>query len=1263
MTQPTAARPSVFLSYAREDDEPFVAALHDRLVRAGIQVWWDRRSMSSRGRSFLQELRDAIDCVDRVIAVIGPHAVRSEYVLVEWRHALLFGTPIVPVLREGRFEDAPREIAKLHGIDMSDDGELDAAVVELVRLLREPVASLGAFVTPVPALPAFFQPREDLLDAMHDELLRDIERPEVVTEAEQVLVLHGMGGVGKSVIAAAFCRLARTRRTVPEGICWIEAGPDAQPVELVRRLARALGAPTSELNDLASARAQLPRLLAGRRCLVVLDDVWDVAAAKPVLNALAPQTRLLLTTRLGDLFPGKPTLSVRPFDASASLRLLSEWSSEPLNKMSHAARSVAERCGGLPFALALCGAMRRDGAVAWADLLEALAEADLAYLEHRFPNYEQYADLLSCLEVSVRALDDALAKSFKELVVLAGAAVIPETAILTLWTRDGEPERKARKRLGNLAAKALVRLEGEPSRRRIVMHSLVGDYLRAAVDLPDQTDLHGQLVEAYAKKCPQGWPSGPHDGYFHANLCRHLAKSERADELRALLQSFPWLRARLAATDPLGLPADYRFLEPDDELQAIAEALRLSLAGLSVDPNELPGQLLGRLSATDTPSARAVCAEARSCDDVCWLEPRIAPLRRPGDPLRYSFDYHQESVYAAAMTPDGLRAVTGDKAGTIVLWDLELGFAVRGMRAHEARVWSLAMEDDGARAVAAYGEHGLLVWRIGDGRVECRAELHGEDLRAVACTGDGMFVVAGLQSGLFAWDLDNDRHAVLRREESDATTDVALSPDGARAVAATSKGAMEVWDVRAPERILRVAASQQTLRSVHFNASGRQVLSLGDDYVVRFWDAATGRELDRWQTDGYLFAAAPRPEAEWAYVGNVDGHLETHALSHPGNHTVVAAHRSPVRAVVTDARATVVLTTADDGAVRVWDGARLVTAAERANHPGSVVDVALRPDGSKLASASTGGTVLLWDTNSPDPPKTYPGHGTTAVRAVALSPNAPTAASSDANGRVAIWNLETLQTEHVLNIHAASVTARRTKEGVNIELAPGGGIYLSFSNDGKRLLAGGADGTFARIELDDIGEGFRFELGEDGPWVHAASGDGRWAASVNDKGAPTFFDVENGSGRRLKGGVDSFVTALSASQDGRLVLCTYSNGALRGWDLTAGPEPLIRAEPRGGGGTAMYDVNTGRRRIVGDERSQFYSDIALTVDTRFGVFATNAGLLLVRELATWTPVASFTCDEELFACAVSADGSWVAAGGQDSVYLFKLNGLHPHQVP
>jgi TIR domain len=84
-------KPKVFLSYARADDEAFVERLHGDLIQAGVEVWWDRAVMESRGRTFLQEIRDAIEGVDRVIAVIGPKAIASDYVRYEWDHALLHG--------------------------------------------------------------------------------------------------------------------------------------------------------------------------------------------------------------------------------------------------------------------------------------------------------------------------------------------------------------------------------------------------------------------------------------------------------------------------------------------------------------------------------------------------------------------------------------------------------------------------------------------------------------------------------------------------------------------------------------------------------------------------------------------------------------------------------------------------------------------------------------------------------------------------------------------------------------------------------------------------------------------------------------------------------------------------------------------------------------------------------------------------------------------------------------------------------------------
>lgn len=50
---------SVFISYAREDDEPFAEKLYQDLTKNGFEVWWDRATMKNRGRTFLQEIRDA----------------------------------------------------------------------------------------------------------------------------------------------------------------------------------------------------------------------------------------------------------------------------------------------------------------------------------------------------------------------------------------------------------------------------------------------------------------------------------------------------------------------------------------------------------------------------------------------------------------------------------------------------------------------------------------------------------------------------------------------------------------------------------------------------------------------------------------------------------------------------------------------------------------------------------------------------------------------------------------------------------------------------------------------------------------------------------------------------------------------------------------------------------------------------------------------------------------------------------------------------
>jgi len=588
----------IFLSYARADDEPFVKQLYQDLTEHGIDVWWDRKAMESRGRTFLQELRDAIEDSDRLIAVIGPKAVISDYVRVEWEHALLFAKGVVPILRCGDYDLVPSELSKLHCPDFRKERPYQDALEELLGILAEPVPPL-CDIRSVPSLPPHFLPRRDELILLGNAVLADIQRPEVVTCAKQKTAIVGMGGMGKSVLAAAFARSTETRRAFTDGVSWISIGQNPDILSNLRQLGLAFDDKIENYVDLKTARDKLPGVLADKVCLIVLDDIWNVAHAEPFINAIGSRCRLLITTRDGgiasSLEANEHCLGVLS-DAGA-LRFLANWCDKEVGSMPHEAVSVAKECGNLPFALALCGAMERDG-TSWPDMLDALKEADLTFIEKKFPNYP-YTDVLKSLKISVDALESEspeAVKHYLKLVVFHSHKKIPEAAIITLWTHTDElKERNARKLLTTLSSKALLTLEGETPHRFVTLHDLQHDYLRAVEG--DQDKLHMELLEAYQKKCKDGWSTGPNDGYFFENLVYHMVESGRRDELRRVLFDFNWIQAKLEATDANSLITDYDYMPDDHTLRLVQGAIRLSAHILTKDKSQLSGHLLGRLQS------------------------------------------------------------------------------------------------------------------------------------------------------------------------------------------------------------------------------------------------------------------------------------------------------------------------------------------------------------------------------------------------------------------------------------------------------------------------------------------------------------------------------------------------------------------------------------------------------------------------------------------------------------------------------------------
>ncbi|MEI7939223.1 MAG: NB-ARC domain-containing protein, partial [Verrucomicrobiota bacterium] len=437
------ANTRVFLSYARGDDEPFVKRLHTDLTQAGFTVWIDRESLMSRGSSsFHQEIKDAIRTeVDRVVYVGGPKAAISAYVRQEWQFALECDHVVVtPILRLGEYDNVPGELSLLHCEDFRDDANYPNGFAKLAVILRQPNPKLGALFA-VPSLPPNFLGRPELMRRLRYSLLVELQKPQVITEADARVGMQGMGGIGKSVLAAALARNRQVRQAYPDGVVWIACGQKLTDDDLLKRqrdLARHLGGDDA-FASLAQGQGVLRQLLAAKAVLLVLDDVWRAADAQ-AFDMLGPRCRMLVTTRdkgILDALHGE-LVPVSLFTELEALQLLADAVHVAPAALPAEAREVARECGLLPLALALCGGMARKRGGDFHSVLERLRRADLEKIADRESVNEQHRSIWRAMHASVEMLPDAEQQRFAELSVFTTDQNVPEAAAATLWSHTGE---------------------------------------------------------------------------------------------------------------------------------------------------------------------------------------------------------------------------------------------------------------------------------------------------------------------------------------------------------------------------------------------------------------------------------------------------------------------------------------------------------------------------------------------------------------------------------------------------------------------------------------------------------------------------------------------------------------------------------------------------------------------------------------------------------------------------------------------------------
>ena len=442
------------------------AYLHDRVLNALYQI--------TEYHSQEKQYRDGIDAARRLLTL--------EPWLEKAQRQLMF-----MLAKSGDRAAALAQYAvccDLLAEELAVEPEAETTqLYEQIRLGKigpdEDYTQTGTLIAPpfqAPKLPVNFVGRTSVREWLRQELLATTKPVAIV----------GMGGLGKTTLAV--CVAHDLRDELVQGVLWANVAT-TDPAAILENWAQDFGYDFSRLPDIESRAAAFQGVVAGKKMLLVLDDVMSLARIRPLLPS-SPSVKVLITTRDAQLaYQLSDQVLVLeqllPQEAKSLLRQI--VGKERIEAEVAEADEICTLLQNLPLAVEIVGQRLR--------LFRSMTLAEMAT---RLRNERLLSELegenqavRASFALSYRALDSYEKRAFMLMGVFNGRS-FPREAFATIAELD---YFTAGDRLFSLEGASLVQMREDG---RFQQHALLAGFARELLEAGEEVEGgYGRFVHHY----------------------------------------------------------------------------------------------------------------------------------------------------------------------------------------------------------------------------------------------------------------------------------------------------------------------------------------------------------------------------------------------------------------------------------------------------------------------------------------------------------------------------------------------------------------------------------------------------------------------------------------------------------------------------------------------------------------------------------------------------------------------------------------------